>query len=354
MDKGAFGQVVRCLDHKLQSEVAIKINRNSTYDHSSSKTEIAILRKLQEGLESKEEQWVNQFKERVVEFKDSFFFRNHFCLVFEILGKNLYSDLKNKQIFELRSHMKDYTHQILQALVYLKKLSIIHCDLKPENVLLKNDEKKEEVKVIDFGSGCFSSEKGFTYVQSRFYRAPEVVLGLPYDQQVDMWSLGCIVAELYSGVPLFPAIDENELIEFFTLLCGDVPKHMIDLGKKKEKFFNVRKDYKMIRSMKSRLFSLSKETTTLTHIIFREKFMQQEAGQEEGYLKVMMSLSSEENLLLDFITKALKVDPKERMTCEEALNHPYFSEIEAKLNNLKYQNYMENPFLTNSEDEEDD
>ena len=86
MDKGAFGQVVRCLDHKLQAEIAIKINRNSTYDHSSSKTEIAILRKLQEGIpvENKEEQWANQYKERVVEFIDSFFFRNHFVTIITI------------------------------------------------------------------------------------------------------------------------------------------------------------------------------------------------------------------------------------------------------------------------------
>jgi len=69
----------------------------------------------------------------------------------------------------------------LESLVYMKKLSVIHCDLKPENILYTNS-LKNKVKVIDFGSGCFSSDSGFTYVQSRFYRAPEVVLGLPYDQ----------------------------------------------------------------------------------------------------------------------------------------------------------------------------
>ena len=63
----------------------------------------------------------------------------------------------------------------------MKKLHIIHCDLKPENILFK-DSLKDKIKVIDFGSGCFDTEKGFSYVQSRFYRAPEVVLGLPYNQ----------------------------------------------------------------------------------------------------------------------------------------------------------------------------
>lgn len=85
--------------------------------------------------------------------------------------------------------------------------------MKPENIIYR-DSRKKEIKIIDFGSGCESNSKGFTYVQSRYYRAPEVILGLPYCFPVDMWSLGCIVSELYSGVPLFPGQDENEMMEF--------------------------------------------------------------------------------------------------------------------------------------------
>jgi serine/threonine protein kinase len=94
--------------------------------------------------------------------------------------------------------------------------------LKPENILY-TDSLRQNIKVIDFGSGCFDYEQGFFYVQSRFYRAPEVVLGLKYNQQVDIWSLGCIIAELYGGVPLFPGLDENELLEFHILMCGNPP-----------------------------------------------------------------------------------------------------------------------------------
>jgi len=85
-------------------------------------------------------------------------------------------------------------------------------------------------------------------VQSRFYRAPEVALGIPYDHQIDMWSLGCIVAELYTGVPLFPGNDENELLEFHVLIAGNPPQHMIDKAKKREKFFNVNNGYRIIRN----------------------------------------------------------------------------------------------------------
>jgi dual specificity tyrosine-phosphorylation-regulated kinase 2/3/4 len=98
----------------------------------------------------------------------------------------------------------------------LKKLRVLHCDLKPENILFASDNKDEtEIKIIDFGSSCFVGNQLYTYVQSRYYRAPEILLGLQhYDFQVDIWSLGCIIAEMYCGHPIFPAIDEIELFEF--------------------------------------------------------------------------------------------------------------------------------------------
>lgn len=86
----------------------------------------------------------------------------------------------------------------MEALEYLHGLGIIHCDLKPENILIKSYSRCE-IKIIDLGSSCFQNDKLSLYVQSRSYRAPEVIIGLPYDQRVDLWSLGCILAELSSG-----------------------------------------------------------------------------------------------------------------------------------------------------------
>lgn len=66
--------------------------------------------------------------------------------------------------------------------------------------------QRSAIKVIDFGSSCFVNERMYTYVQSRFYRSPEVIMGLPYGCEIDMWSFGCILAELYMGYPLFPGV----------------------------------------------------------------------------------------------------------------------------------------------------
>jgi serine/threonine protein kinase len=98
---------------------------------------------------------------------------------------------------------------MLQALKFMRDENIIHCDMKPENILLKSKDKSG-IKVIDFGSSCFSDQRIYTYIQSRFYRAPEIMLGIPFTTAIDMWSVGCILIELYIGVPIFPGESEFE------------------------------------------------------------------------------------------------------------------------------------------------
>jgi serine/threonine protein kinase len=150
----------------------------------------------------------------------------------------------------------------------------------------------------------------FTYVQSRFYRAPEVVLGIQYDQQIDMWSLGCVVAELYCGRPIFPAIDEHELLEFHTLMCGNPPSNMIDKGRNKHNFFKINEKYKLIRSKQSRLGNLSKNSASLYQVLFRGRFPETMKNTE-----IHEKLSSQEKLMVDFIKRCLQIDPTKRITC---------------------------------------
>jgi serine/threonine protein kinase len=87
---------------------------------------------------------------------------------------------------------------MLTALAKLHELHIIHCDLKPENILIKSYSNKI-IKIIDVGSSIFFHDEPQFYVQTRSYRAPEVILGCPYTEKIDIWSIGCIVAELFTG-----------------------------------------------------------------------------------------------------------------------------------------------------------
>ena len=98
---------------------------------------------------------------------------------------------------------------MLNGLKQLREEKIMHCDLKPENILLK-EAGRTGIKIIDFGSACFKGKTIYTYIQSRFYRAPEIILGMKYGPEIDMWSLGCILAELYNGLPLFAGDSEHE------------------------------------------------------------------------------------------------------------------------------------------------
>eukprot|EP00158_Paraphelidium_tribonemae_P004942 Partr_v1_DN27068_c0_g1_i4_m29107 putative dual-specificity tyrosine-(Y)-phosphorylation regulated kinase len=127
--------------------------------------------------------------------------------------------------------------QITSCLSLLRRENIIHCDLKPENILLVHP-KKSAIKVIDFGSSCFFDEKIYTYIQSRFYRSPEIVLGLPYGSAIDMWSVGCILAELYTGYPIFPAQDEQELIACVMEIFGPPPIDLLMKASRRKLFFH--------------------------------------------------------------------------------------------------------------------
>ena len=144
---------------------------------------------------------------------DNFFFRDFYVIVFELLDMNLFKYISRKNYTVMpMAKIKSIAVQLLKSLCFMKKLRIIHCDLKPENINF-TDDTYNRIKVVDFGSSCTSYKTGFRYVQSRFYRCPEIVMGLPYDCAVDMWSFGCIISELALGRPIFPSRDENEHLE---------------------------------------------------------------------------------------------------------------------------------------------
>ena len=160
--------------------------------------------------------------------------------MFECLSYNLYKYMnlnrRRNKIFS-DEQLRLISRQMCKGLKYMKNMQVIHCDMKPENVLFTN-EYFNKVKIIDFGASCEDCKSGFFYVQSRYYRAPEIVLGIEYDNEVDMWSLGCIIYELITGSPLFPARDENELLEYFIVTMGHIPEYLLQHAKKYKQFFS--------------------------------------------------------------------------------------------------------------------
>lgn len=108
---------------------------------------------------------------------------------------------------------------------------------QPENIMLR-PRSSRKVAIIDFGTSCFADATVLTYLQSRFYRSPEIILGVPYDAQVDMWSLGCVLAELYTGQPLFCGACEKQQIASYVATLGRPPPSLLRRGKRSELYFD--------------------------------------------------------------------------------------------------------------------
>lgn len=233
--KGAFGKVIHCFDHKESTHVAIKIIRNARRFHKQAQVELQVLRLLLE-----------RNIPFVVRLLDSFKFRNHECMSFELLDISLYDYLKINRFrgFPLL-WVRAVTQQLVSVLHELKANGVIHCDVKPENMLFL-DERRGSVKLIDFGSACVEQERMYSYIQSRFYRAPEVILGIRYSFPIDMWSLGCVLAELYTGRPLFPGENETDQLLWIISALGEPPDSLLAHSSKRSVFYSPDSTLKIV------------------------------------------------------------------------------------------------------------
>jgi dual specificity tyrosine-phosphorylation-regulated kinase 2/3/4 len=177
---------------------------------------------------------------------------------------------------------------------------LVHCDLKPENILLKQ-KNKSGIKIIDYGSSCFVGQRIYTYIQSRFYRAPEIILGIPYTMAIDMWSFGAIIAELYTGFPLFPGESEVEQLAYIMEIYGVPPKDVLQISSRKHLFFQNKQD-------------------PILQPNSRGKIRYPSTKNLEGILRC-----SDKNFL-DFLSRCFEWHPVRRMTPLEALKHPWILE----------------------------
>ncbi|XP_067915827.1 dual specificity tyrosine-phosphorylation-regulated kinase 4 [Heterodontus francisci] len=300
--KGSFGEVVKCMDHKANELVAIKIIRNKKRFRHQAFVELKIL----DVLHKKDKDGSNN----VIHMKEYFYFRNHLCISFELLGMNLYELIKknNFQGFTI-SLICRFAYTLLKSLQMLCREKIIHCDLKPENILLC-PKGQGLIKVIDFGSSCFEDQKVYTYIQSRFYRSPEIILGHQYGLAIDMWSFGCILAELYTGYPLFPGENEVEQLACIMEVFGIPPAEIVQTSQRKCLFFDSKGFPKNVTNSKGKKRSPNSK-------------------------KLASILKTNDNLFLDFLKGCLMWNPEHRLTPDEAMEHRWIQESRTQKSRLR-------------------
>ncbi|KAD4584138.1 hypothetical protein E3N88_21739 [Mikania micrantha] len=338
LGQGTFGQVAKCWVAELDRFVAVKVIKNQPAYYQQALVEVSILTTLNKKFDPED-------KHHIVRIFDYFVYQRHLCIAFELLQSNLYELLKLNHYRGLSlSYVQLFSKQILYGLALMKDAAIIHCDLKPENILLctRNGVKPPEVKIIDFGSACMEDHTVYSYIQSRYYRSPEVVLGYRYTTAIDMWSFGCIVAELFLGLPLFPGASEFDLLKRMIKIIGEQPPdYVLKEAKNTNKFFKcvgsvIHEDGSQASSSGRSIYqALSEEEYEVREMkkpsIGKEYFnhMNLEAivkkypynkslKDKELARECQMRLS-----LLDFLKGLVEFDPAKRWSPLQASKHPF-------------------------------
>lgn len=320
--QATFSFALHCLDHRWENRpVCLKVVKNNKDYFDQSLDEIRLLRLIAAAPDPK------KMKRRCLRMFDSFYFKEHLFIVTELLGENLYeldrrlsqeshantepsgsttNTQTHRHTFFRPPRLQSIIRQVLEALSYINSLGLMHCDIKPENLCWVGSLARVEVKLIDFGSASFEKDQACGYVQSRSYRAPEVVLGMSYGSTIDTWSLGAVCAELLTGSVLFQSTSSQTLLARIESIIGRMPTCMIEEGPESATFYTG--------AGRTVLFEEGEVAGTYT-LLYPKRTS----------LRHRLCPYGADSLLLDLLSRMLALDPTHRITAREALSHPWFN-----------------------------
>uniref|UniRef100_A0A4Y0BKY2 Protein kinase domain-containing protein n=1 Tax=Anopheles funestus TaxID=62324 RepID=A0A4Y0BKY2_ANOFN len=319
LGEGTFGRVVKARDIERNHIMAIKIIKNVDKYRDAAEMEIGALDKIK--------QLDPDLDHLCVKMLDWFDYHGHTCIGFEMLGLSVFDFLKENNYSPYPiDQVRHISYQLCYAVRFLHDSRLTHTDLKPENILFVDSEysttssrifpvdrpsqsarriKCTDIRLIDFGSATFDDEHHSTIVSTRHYRAPEVILELGWTHPCDVWSIGCIMFELYHGVTLFPTHDNREHLAMMERILGTIP-------------------YRMARQTRTRYFHYGKldwdEKSTNGRYV---------NGSCKPLHRYVHSDKPEHLQLFDLIRKMLEYEPTKRITLDKALRHPFFAKLPA-------------------------
>ncbi|ELP84489.1 dual specificity protein kinase CLK2, putative [Entamoeba invadens IP1] len=312
LGKGGFSRVMKCFDNRLCISLALKMINDKGFDD---RREIEIMKIVSSSPDSR--------AQVAIKYLDSFRYDHRDYVVIELAGVNLYDFLfNNRDIPFSLSFIRSVAKQLLLFLSFLHSKGIIHCDIKPENIMLKNDAydivtisddtcadpesvsvfpKHEEIKVIDFGLATFSDNRlHFSTVGTRPYCSPEMILQNGWTYATDLWSVGCTLLEMYLGHQIFNGKNEREQLLKMEIVLGKFPQTVAS-----DSHYFSRAGY--VNCQGSNYDKKIDESIHPLHRIIDHARHPQ---------------------FLNFCAGLLDLDPEKRLTCVEALNHPFLNFVD--------------------------
>ncbi|KAK0134250.1 Homeodomain-interacting protein kinase 3 [Merluccius polli] len=316
--EGSFGKVTTCLNMDTKQTVAVKILKQMDYNMVGTEEEIAMLQRLKA---------LDPDKCNIVRWFEHFVHRGHTCMVFEMLDISLFDFMsaRHQQPLSLLE-ISVITQQLAVAFQALKANGLIHADLKGDNIMFVNQrEQPLKVKLIDFGLAVPVSEValGKTF-QALPYRAPEVVLGLPITEAIDIWSLGCVIVSLFLRDHLYPCRSEYELLRVIMRTHEPPSEHLLNNGIKSHWYFTTTDEDSPHHGWRLKEFytkpAMEEDTpprAPLDNLIDLLPLVYPEEDED-----ILLEL-------IDLLKGMLTIDPDLRMTPGDILQHPYVSLLPA-------------------------
>ncbi|KAJ6446690.1 GTP-binding protein SAR1 [Purpureocillium lavendulum] len=355
LGQGTFGKVVQARERKRNKSVAVKIIRSVQKYRDASRIELRVLATLKANDEDN--------RNRCIHLRDCFDYRGHICIVMDLLGQSVFDFLKGNGFVPFpNSQIQSFARQLFTSVAFLHDLNLIHTDLKPENILLCdagyqtftynrkipsssttiNRQATQrrvlldtEIRLIDFGSATFQDEYHSSVVSTRHYRAPEIILGLGWSYPCDIWSIGCILVEFFTGDALFQTHDNLEHLAMMEAVVGRrIDSHLVQAVNKMSTRSGGNPASKYASKSSSRIGA---DTDMLSRYFKRLKLDYPTPDTTRGSRRFVKAMKQLHDIIpsntpflknfLDLLGKIFVYDPAHRITAKEALNHAWFKEM---------------------------